>query len=78
VHISLGDEINSVTVSFASATFTSQVYWSTEEADLQVADWSALPPDSFAAEDGSSGGGVRVATGSYRTHSEIYCECLFN
>lgn len=72
VHISLGNDINSVIVNFASESFNSQVYWSKDQKDLEVTDWSAVPQDAFSSAGSSSG--LHVATGFYRTHSELYCE----
>lgn len=68
VHISLGNEINSVLVNFASNSFRSEVYWSTQEKDLKVADLSSLPIEAFTS------GELRKAVGFYRTHSIQYCE----
>lgn len=72
VHLSLGNNINSIIVNFASETFNSQVFWSTDESDLQVTDWSTAPDDIFTPADSSSG--LHMAKGFYRTHSELYCK----
>ena len=77
VHVSLGNSLNSVIVNFASETFVSQVYWSTNEADLEVTDWSTIPDESFVTDNTDSG--LRMAKGFYRSHSDLYCkQSIFN
>ena len=61
VHVTLGNSLDSVIVSYSSNTFISQVYWSSNEDDLKTNDLSTTS-------------GVQVSTGTYRAYSELYCE----